>query len=93
MASRRIKFDTLNVERTIAQLCLLAIYFLYGLIKKCNENSKSDLFNPAWIALTVLEIQGEINILAVFQWYHWICQPKVRLKSFSGTVTTIHPLQ
>ena len=44
-----------------------AVYFLfvraYSNIKKCNENSKSDLFNgasPAWIALTVLEIWGEI---------------------------------
>ena len=42
----------------IAQLCPFAVYFLYGL-----KNSKSDFFNgvsPSWIALTILEIQGEI---------------------------------
>ena len=74
----------------IAQFCPFAVYFLYRLIliKKCNENSKSDLFNgerPAWIALTTLEIQGEIynqffNSTIGFNL-------EVRLKSFSGTVT------
>ena len=41
---------------------------------------------PVWIAVTALEIQGEI-IQVVFQQYHWICQPELRFKSLSGTVT------